>query len=154
MAKRIIYSKEITDCICKLIREGNHSNASICSLTGISESCFYNWQKKHVEFFQSLTRAREESSEKMVLGAKNSLLQMLKGCDIVTTRETTRRLSNGQMEKVLITETKHIEPDTKTIIFVLTNRDSKAFFSKVQSIVFGGRKHRRRSGSFSGTYKD
>lgn len=117
------YSKKIVKKITDLIKADSYTVAEICSLSGISESTFYEWQASKMEFSESLSRAREQFDEVIVKEAKNSLRKKVNGYEV---DEKKTVYVNGKDGKAAIKEQtiirKHFQPDTEAIKFVLTNK--------------------------------
>lgn len=117
------YSKKIVKKITDLIKADSYTVAEICSLSGISESTFYEWQASKAEFSESLSRAREQFDEVIIKEAKNSLRKKVNGYEV---DEKKTVYVNGKDGKAAIKEQtiirKHFQPDTEAIKFVLTNK--------------------------------
>ena len=117
--------KKITD----LISQDNYTVEEICSLSGIHVDTYYDWLRKKSEFSEAVTRARAGYDELLVKEAKNSLLKKIKGYTVQETK--TVMIDSGKpgpdgkptpkiKERIVIE--RHIQPDTPTIMFVLTNK--------------------------------
>lgn len=124
------YSKEHATRIVDMIRTDTYTISEICAAVHICKYTFYNWQKLHPEFAEMVENARKELTERMVIGAKKSLWRKITGFDITETRVTM--IPSGELDasgkpvakvKSETHITRHIEPDTAAIIFVLTNLD-------------------------------
>lgn len=124
------YSKENAATIVDMLRSDTYTINEVCAAVHICKYTFYNWQKLHPEFAEMVESARKELNERMVLGAKRSLLRKITGYDTTETRVTM--IPSGKLDasgkaiakvKSETRITRHIEPDITAIIFVLTNLD-------------------------------
>ena len=121
------YSKKIVKRITDLIKKDSYTIAEICANVGISERCFYEWQKENAEFAENISRAREQFDEIIVKEAKNSLRKLVNGYE-VEEKTVIYVESKGQdgASKPKIKEQKvvkkHFQPNPHSVEFVLTNK--------------------------------
>lgn len=117
------YNKKIVKRICDLLSKDSYTISEICSLTGISESTYYEWQANKPEFSENVTRAKDQFDELLVKEAKNSLRKKVLGYEV---DEKKTVYTNGKDGKPVIKEQttikKHFQPDTAAIVFALTNK--------------------------------
>ena len=134
------YSKKIVDKICTLIRKDSYTIAEICSLLGISESTYYEWQAKKPEFSEAIKKAQDKFDELIVCEAKKSLVKMVKGYTVqekkTVTVDTGKKKENGSplvkvKEHTVID--KHVQPNVAATIFLLVNRDPENWKNKQDS---------------------
>jgi hypothetical protein len=126
------YSKKRVAHICSLIRKDSYTIAELCTLSGISETTFYDWQVNKPEFSEAVTRAREQFDEILVKEAKNSLRKLVNGYDVdekktVFMNHTVKDPKTGIEKQVprikeQTTTIKHIQPNPGSVEFVLTNK--------------------------------
>lgn len=123
------YNKTVVKRIIDLIGHDNYTVEELCSLSGIDEATYYRWLKGKSEFREAVTRARSKHDELLVKEAKNSLIKKVKGYTVQETK--TVMVDSGKpgphgkptpkiKERIVIE--RHIQPDTQTIMFVLTNK--------------------------------
>lgn len=117
-------TKELISSICKLIEEGGHTIAEICSLSGISKRSFYKWQAENAQFTCEISRARENANEIIVVEAKHSLSKLLVDHEEVETKTKTRNMKDGTQRTTIIRQTHHIPADMEAIILVLNSKDN------------------------------
>lgn len=126
------YSKKRVNKICDLIRSDNYTIAEICTVVGISERCFYDWQKNNAEFAENIARARDQFDEIIVKEAKKSLRKLVNGYEVEekTTVYVDTKDSQGN-SKPRIKEQKvvkkHFQPNPNSVEFVLTNKASNEY---------------------------
>lgn len=117
------YNKRIVKKICDLISTDTYTVAEICSISGISESTYFEWKANKPEFLECLTRAREKFDELLVKEAKNSLRKLVNGYEV---EEKTTVYQNDKEGKPKIKEQKvvkkHIQPNPHSVEFALTNK--------------------------------
>ena len=127
MANRTKNNTELIEHVCRLIEEGGHTIAEICALAGISERSYYNYNKLNAESAVAFARARENANQIIVKEAKNSLVKLLEGFEVVETETKTRNLKNGGRRVTTIIKTRHVPADLKAIITVLTSKAPEEF---------------------------
>lgn len=132
------YSKKIVNRICSLLSKDSYTIAEVCSMVGISESCFYKWQENITEFTEAIARARDQFDELLVKEAKTSLRKKVNGYDV---DEKKTVYVNGQDGKPVIKEQttikKHFQPDTSAIIFALTNKAPEEYKNRQSTELTG-----------------
>lgn len=128
-AKQSKYNIKIVSKICDIIAKDSYTIAEVCSMVGISESCYYNWQANVVEFGEAIKKAREKYDELVVREAKKSLMKKIQGYTVQekhTVYTESKDKDDGGRNKPKIKEQKvvdkHFQPDTVAIIFALTNK--------------------------------
>jgi hypothetical protein len=140
------YNKRIVKHICDLISKDTYTVAEICSLSGISESTYFEWKANKAEFSERLTRAREKFDEILVQEAKNSLRKKITGYTVqekhITYIDSNIKDESGKIvSKPKIKEQKiidkHFQPDTNAIIFALTNKAPEEYKNRVNNEVTG-----------------
>lgn len=124
------FSQKIADTIVEMICSDSYTVREICRAVNISKQTFYNWQAAHPDFAKSVEYARIEYMDLMKVNAEKSLLKRIQGENVTETivrmKPTGKRDESGKPEatvKEIVTTTRHIPPDTKTLIFILTNQD-------------------------------
>lgn len=120
------YDKKIVNKIYELLSSDTYTIAEVCQIVGISERCYYDWQKNNAEFAEIIARARCRFDEIIVKEAKNSLRKKVNGYEV----EESRRVFTGKVLKEETIITKHFQPDTDAIKFVLTNKASSEYQNK------------------------
>lgn len=132
------YSKKITDKICALIKKDSYTVAEICSMSGISESTYFEWKAKKPEFSEAIKKAEDEFYSFMVVEARKSLVKKIQGYTVqekktVTVDSGKKNEETGKpvvkVKEHTVVE-KHIQPDTAAIIFTLSNRDPENWKNK------------------------
>lgn len=133
------YSKKVVKKICQLIEADSYTIAEICSATNINVDTFYDWFKKKPEFSEAVTRARERFDDIIVKEAKNSLRKKVNGYEVQemhTVFTDSKEIGPDGKSKPKIKEkkivTKHFQPDTDAIKFVLTNK-AKNEYKNIQT---------------------
>lgn len=116
------YSSETAISILAMIQAGIYTIGEICAAHNINRRTFTRWRAKYPKFARAIEDLRIDAIDKMNIEARNGLMKRLKGCDIQIV--AVKRDHKGNIIKQVVT-TKHVEPDTGTIIFVLTNGDPK-----------------------------
>lgn len=138
------YSKKIVKKITDLIRADSFTIAEICAKVKISERCFYEWQKENAEFADAIKSAKGDFDEMLLAEAKKSLVKKVKGYDVEEVK--TLYVDSGKLGaagtsvpkiKEQTKTTKHIQPDTASIIFVLTNKDPEEWKNRINSELTG-----------------
>ena len=117
------YSKKRVKAICDLIRADTYTIAEICLKVGISERCFYDWQKNNAEFAESIAQAREQFDEILVKEAKTSLRKLVNGYDVEEKKTVYIEDKKGQpkiKEQTVIK--KHFQPNPGSVEYVLNNK--------------------------------
>lgn len=124
------YSKDTAKFIADMLKADSYTINEICASAKICKFTFYNWMKTHPEFAEMVENARKELKERVIIGAKRSLIRKIAGYDITETHTTT--IPTGELDangkpvaqiKSVTRITKHVEPDTTAIIFTLTSLD-------------------------------
>jgi len=115
------YSSEMAISILAMIQANIYTIGEICAAHGINRRTFSRWRNKYPRFAAAIEEIQDDNIERMNIDARNGLMKRLKGytaqiCSI-------KRNEHGEIVKETIL-TKHIAPDTGTIIFVLTNGDT------------------------------
>jgi hypothetical protein len=136
------YCKKIVKRICSLLEKDNYTITEICTIIGIAEATFYDWQKKKIEFSEEIKKAKDKYNEMIVIEAKNSLRKKVMGYDVEESQTVWIDSKNKDGEtKPKIKEKKiikkHIQPDTVAIIFTLTNKDPENWKNKQSTEING-----------------
>jgi hypothetical protein len=139
MANKKKLTKKLVKKITDLIKGGETNITAICSAVGISRRVWYKWEADENSLFAAVTRARAKQSEmeteEMVTESKKSLLLLLHGFFLTTIQEHTNYSRSGKpITEYIVTQT-HVPPDTKTIIFILSNIDSANFANRLHRYV-------------------
>lgn len=137
------YSKKIVNRICDLIKKDSYTVAEICSMSGISESTYYEWKANKPEFSEAIKKAEDEFYSFMIVEAKKSLVKLVQGYTIQEKKTVT--VDSGKKDEetgkpiVKVKEhtvtDKHYQPNPTAIIFTLTNRDSDNWKNRMDSNV-------------------
>lgn len=125
------YSKKIVENICSLIKKDSYTIAEICSLSGISQSTYFEWKAKKPEFSESIKKAEDEFYSFMIVEARKSLVKKIQGYTVQEKKTVTvdSGKKNDETGKPIVKVKEHtvvdkyIQPDTAAIIFTLSNRD-------------------------------
>ena len=134
------FSKKIAEHILAMIRADTHTISEVCKCVGISRQTFYNWQNENLEFAEAIEQANEERMQFFAVEAKKSLLKMVQGYEVTETRVAVVPDENGKPKvKEQTTTKKHVQPDTKAIIFTLTNGDPARWRNKKSTEITGNR---------------
>lgn len=129
MAQR--YNQDIVRRITDMIREDTYSQREICLAVGLDETTFGRWKKKHEDFVEAIKKAEDDRMSKLVTEARKSLMKKVTGYEVKEHKTKTVPDKHGKpVVKEQTNVTKHIEPDTTAIIFVLTNGDPDHFRNK------------------------
>lgn len=139
------YTKDIKNRIVELIKSDTYTVDELCKIVGINRTTYYEWLAKRPDFAQAIEDANKAQQDTMVVEAKKSLLKMLRGYDVKETTVVTVPTgktdpATGKPEarvKEQKTKTKHVSPDTASIIFVLTNGDPEHWKNKQSTEVTG-----------------
>lgn len=124
------YSKKIAKKIVDLYERGNYTIAQVCTNVGISESCFYKWQKGSEEFTELIKGAKEKFISKKLVECDQSLEKLINGYDYdekkIITVDTGKIDTSGKAiikikEQTIIK--KHVPPSLGAIIHFQTNKD-------------------------------
>lgn len=138
------YGKKIVKKITDLIRTDSFTIVEICSQCGITKETYYTWLKEKSDFSDSIKKAKEEYDEMLLAEAKKSLVKKVKGYDVEEVK--TLYVDSGKLGaagtsvpkiKEQTKTTKHIQPDTASIIFVLTNKDPEEWKNRINSELTG-----------------
>ncbi|MCE5320080.1 MAG: hypothetical protein LLF93_03145 [Bacteroidales bacterium] len=138
------YSKKIVKRITDLIRADSFTIAEICAKVNISERCYYEWQKENAEFAEAIKSAKDCFDEMLLAEAKKSIVKKVKGYDVEEVK--TLYVDSGKVGaagasvpkiKEQTKTTKHIQPDTASIIFVLTNKAPEEWKNRINSEITG-----------------
>lgn len=141
------YNKKIAATIADLIRSDTYTVAEICAIAKITKPTFYKWQRDYPEFAQIVEEAKRDQMDVMVVGAKKSLLRKIQGMDVTETK--VKAVPNGKRDfsghpeaqvKEVITTTRHIPPDTESLIFTLTNQDPAHWKNRQTHEIKAGRR--------------
>lgn len=123
------YNAKIRDQIVSLIERDSYTVAEICQEVGISERTYYQWGSDIADFADAIKDAKDKFDELCVREAKKSLMKKVKGYSVDETK--TVYVESKDQGKPKIKEqtkiTKHFQPDTASIIFLLTNKAPEEF---------------------------
>ena len=136
------YSKKIVKAIISLIKKDSFTIAEICESVGISERCFYDWQKNNAEFAETIAQAKIDANMRFVKMARNSLVKKLEGYTIqeksIVYVDSNDKEGNSKPkikeQKVI---DKHFQPDTQAIIFALTNLEGETWKNRQNTELTG-----------------
>ena len=132
------YDETLVKRICELLANDSYTILEVCSIVGISDDCFYKWQKEKQEFREAIARARDRFNETMIKEAKFSLRKRVMGYEFDEKRTTYVNNKRGNpIIKEQVNIRKHIQPDMSAIQFVLTNRDSENWKNKQANEITG-----------------
>lgn len=121
------YNKKIVKRICDLISKDTYTIAELCSMVGIAERTYYQWQSENAEFAALIKEARDRFDETMVKEAKNSLMKLVKGYTVNETKTVyepvskTETTAKPRIKEQTVTK-KHFQPNVAATIFLLTNK--------------------------------
>lgn len=136
MAQR--YNKDIVKRITDMIREDTYSQREICKAVGLDPTTYGRWKNKHPDFVDAIRKAEDDRMNKMVVEARRSLLKKVQGYEVKEHKTKTVPGTDGKPKvKEQMNITKHIEPDTTAIIFVLTNGDPEHFKNRYTNEITG-----------------
>jgi len=132
------YNKKIVKRITDLIKKDSYTIAEICSLSGISDSTYYEWQASHSEFSENIQKARQEFDEILVKEAKKSLRKLITGYDIEEKKTVFTEGKDGKPKvKEQVTTKKHFQPNVAATIFALTNKASDEYKNRQNTELTG-----------------
>ena len=138
MANKLKYSKNRAKLISELFAEGKYTINEICSLSDISRRTFYMWMEQYAHFHSLIKKAQKVGAEKeteiVCCAAKNRLMQLIQGFDLAKTVTIKRYQEDGTEKIQTIFSTRHIPPDMKAIILVLSSKDSKNWRTKAMRL--------------------
>jgi len=129
------YNNKIVQKIVDLIETDSYKVLEICKIVGINKDTYFHWKNTIPEFSDRLQAARQVFDDNCVIEAKKSLMKKVTGytVDEVSTTYVDVKNDAGQsvpkIKEKKITK-KHYQPDTTSIIFVLTNKASEEFKNK------------------------
>lgn len=133
------FNQKIADTIVEMICSDSYTIRELCRAVNISKQTFYNWQAEHPDFAKSVEYARLEYMDLMTVNAEKSLLKKIQGENVTETivrmKPTGTRDGSGKPEatvKEMVTTTRHIPPDTKSLIFTLTNQDPEHWKNRIR----------------------
>lgn len=118
-----------------MVRKG-WTNDEIADYIGITQSTFYEWQKKHPEFSEVL----KEPKEYCVAKVENAVFARATGIEKTIHEKETVTVEKDGKKTVTTTEKDGVcyyPPDTRAAIFYLTNRAGKDWKQKQQTEVTG-----------------
>jgi hypothetical protein len=138
------YDKKTVEKICDLISTDSYTIAEICTIVGISESTYFEWQAKKSEFSESIKKAQDRFSELLIAEAKKSLVKMVKGYTFQEKRTVTadsgKKDDDGKpivkVKEHVVTD-KHYQPVPSAIYFTLTNRDPDNWKHRQENSISG-----------------
>ena len=132
------YNDVLVKKICDLFAKDSYTIAEVCNNVGLSEDCFYRWQKEKKEFRDAVARAKERFNETLIKEAKYSLRKRVNGYEYDEKRTVyvNDRKGNPSVKEKLVIH-KHIQPDMSAIQFFLTNRDAKNWKNRQSSELTG-----------------
>lgn len=138
------YSKKRVAHICSLISKDSYTISEICSLSGISESTYYEWLDTKPEFSENIEKAKDKFDKLLVSEAKKSLMKKVKGYTvqekkIVTIPSDKKDPAGNPLPKIKEQTVidKHFQPDTGAIVFALTNKASDEYKNRLNSELTG-----------------
>ena len=111
-----------------MVRKG-WTNDEIADHIGITQSTFYEWQKKHPEFSEVL----KEPKEYCVAKVENAVFARATGIEKTIHEKETVTVEKDGKKTVTTTEKDGVcyyPPDTRAAIFYLTNRAGKDWKQK------------------------
>lgn len=118
-----------------MVRKG-WTNDEIADHIGITQSTFYEWQKKHPEFSEVL----KEPKEYCVATVENAVFARATGIEKTIHEKETVTVEKDGKKTVTTTEKDGVcyyPPDTRAAIFYLTNRAGKDWKHKQQTEITG-----------------
>lgn len=118
-----------------MVRKG-WTNDEIADHIGITQSTFYEWQKKHPEFSEVL----KEPKEYCVAKVENAVFARATGIEKTIHEKETVTVEKDGKKTVTTTEKDGVcyyPPDTRAAIFYLTNRAGKDWKQKQQTEIKG-----------------
>lgn len=118
------YSKKIAQKIFSLIEKDSYTIAEICASVGISEPCYYHWQRENKEFKAGIARARDTFTETKLVECEKSLDKLINGYEYDEVKTVVIDDGKGQPKiKERTTIRKMVIPSLPAIIHFQTNRD-------------------------------
>ena len=124
------YNQRIVAKICELISSDSYTIAELCRSVDIDEATYHRWKNDRPEFAEAVEKAKSKFDELIVVEAKRSLLKKIRGYseDETTTIYTpSKRDPNKPTVKEKKIVRKHFQPDTASVIFLLTNKSSDEY---------------------------
>ena len=104
-----------------------------CQYVGVSESQFYDWKAKNLEFSDAVKAAQKEARQKLVPQLEEALIK--RACGFEVEERRTEYFSNGDKKDTIIR--KSYPPDTASLIFALCNLSPDVWRNKVEQKVEG-----------------
>ena len=144
MARKGKYGTKIVNEICDLIRQDTFTITEICVIVGINQDTYYDWLKNKPEFSEKISAAHAEQKHFFLAEAKKSMLKLIQGYEFEEEKTILGQAkkgkktsaSKGELKKVERVK-KHIPPDSRMVIFALTNTDPDKWKNKQTSEVTG-----------------
>lgn len=102
----------------KMARDEGLNDKEIAHNLGISESCYYEWLKKHKEFSESIKKGRELSIDKV----ENALFKEAIGYWVEETKTYIQKGRDGEKTTRVEKVKKFIRPNVTSQIFALKNK--------------------------------
>lgn len=133
---------ELTHDVFKLILDGE-ANIDICKKVGISETQFYAWQREesdsyNPQFTQSIALARAQLREKRLNEMEKSLYRAATGYVAEDSRTEFGTDKDGRVYvKKKLSFKKTVPPDTKALIFALTNENPDKWKNRQNTEITG-----------------
>lgn len=138
------YNQKRVKHICSLISKDSYTIAEICSLSGISESTYYEWVEAKPEFSEKVKEAQAKFDKLLVAEAKKSLMKKIKGYTVeekkTVTVDSGKKTPDGKsipkIKEQTVTE-KTFQPDSVAIIFALTNKAPEEYKNRQNNELTG-----------------
>lgn len=132
------YTQKLVKKICDLIEKDTYSTIEICKIVDITEETFYKWKREKTEFYESIKKAKDNLTEKILIDCKNSLVKLINGYEY---EEVSTILTSDGLGKAKIKEKKtikkHVAPNLGAIIHFQTNKAPDEWKNKQTNEVTG-----------------
>lgn len=123
------YTPERIATICRAIENGE-TDETAAKIGGISVSCFYDWQVKHLDFLEAVKTAKSKYEEWQMKGiladAKRSLKTLICGLEYEETKteyeDDPKHPGTPKIRRQTVIN-KKVMPNPTAVIFALCNRD-------------------------------
>ena len=90
------YNSDLVDKICSLIEQDTYTIEEICKIVGITTTTYFEWKNTKTEFSEAIKKAEKKRMEKLAVAARNSLMKLVCGYEVINTK-----IKKGKDSKVI-----------------------------------------------------